>query len=148
MRKAPKRSRLERLLDHQKVVYSQINSEDREEAQEAWRHTYSRTVFDAHGIWTLRGFDWETFGPGLTPVLTGDGAWNEYRRLAPQEYLILPNFDEDRAYICSAGGFPQLYGKRVDAYICPRGMEWTMVFTHEHFGPYFCTRELAETGAS
>lgn len=38
--------------------------------------------------------------------------------------------------------------KGVDAYISPRDLEWTMIYTHEDdaLGPFFTTAEWAQTG--
>lgn len=83
----------------------------------------------------LKQYLWHTFSHGAYPSVSGDEAERCYAEQDAPEFVVLHN-DRRTALLTDA---PPRWLSRLDVYVFPPDLAWTMAFTHEDgwLGPYF-----------
>ncbi|MDJ0914267.1 MAG: DUF4275 family protein [Desulfobacterales bacterium] len=139
-----KMQKLENILEAQSIKFQKLENEMVHHYQQKWRKTYAINLCKTKGIWTLRGFDWHVFSFNYAGHLSGHKAWDHYRKMCGYQYLILPNANDGAGYWCESAAPVNLLMKGFDLYICPEGMDWTFVHTHEEssFGPFYSDKSM------
>ncbi len=110
----------------------------------SWCEAFLQPVKARTGSYRYRGYHWHAFSYEFVPARRGEAAFEEYRRCASLPLLIVPeSWSEGRPLWCHGPRRPDLSSLRMDAYVFPASLEWTMAFTHEQpgLGPYFTRRE-------
>ena len=122
---------------------------ERAAALHAWRAVYAAAYFAAKGKWKHGQYEWHVFSFGYTRAVQGDRAVEGYRAQPAAPFLVVPEDRRWPAFRCAGGGWPDFAATRLDVYVWPTDLDWTMAFTHEQdsgLGPYFCPREWAGQG--
>lgn len=102
-----------------------------------WRQRW-KTVYGQNGRGTgMHAFLWHVFSAGRYPSLEGTEAHQAYQRHALLRYIVLPNDAADMAFATTQR--PMSMQWRLDFYVFPPNLAWTMAFTHEEgwIGPFF-----------
>lgn len=106
--------------------------------QKKWRGVYAVELHAATGGWVLHGLDWHVFSYEHHRYLTGDRAWDEYRRIEPCSFIVVSAESNSTFGFACEGKPPERLKRDIDILVAPTTLEWTMAFTHEnHCGPYF-----------
>lgn len=104
-----------------------------------WREAFARPVKQRTGSWTYNKFDWHAFSFKFTPALEGARALEAYSTAPLVGFYVLPEGDE-LGYKCAGKNRPDPAKlSRIDSYVFPLDVSWTMAFTHEEpeIGPFF-----------
>lgn len=115
-----------------------------------WREAYCYNLHARTGKWTDGQYAWHVFSSGETRSLRGSRAEEEYRRLPFFEIFVIPESDRYPAVLVEEASAPINFSLlRLDLYISPAALEWTMVYTHGHplYGPFFAWLEWARQPA-
>ncbi len=94
-----------------------------------------RAVYASNGAPGLKQYLWNTFSHGAYHSVSGVEAERCYAKQDGLEFIVLAN---DRRSALLTNTLPR-WCSRVDVYVFPPDLAWTMAFTHEDgwLGPYF-----------
>ena len=113
--------------------------------QEAWRAVFARPLHEATGRWRVDDHDWSVFSLDTVRSLKGARALQAGADAMAAELIVMPDADALPAFLLRGSRMPDLGLSRIDAWIAPTDLAWTLAFTHEDGallpGPYFSRRE-------
>jgi hypothetical protein len=126
-----------------------LDVKDRLLVMQQWREAYARAVKERTGSWVYEGHDWHTFSWNFCRYRQGARALSEYLSERVIGVYVIPEDEEQSAFICNGPRLLDFSDCRADVHVFPENLSWTAAFTHEQpdIGPYFSRFEWVTQGA-
>lgn len=114
-----------------------------------WFSAYCGALKKATGKWSKGEFRWHVFSYGYYPCVDDAEALDEYSRQKALLFYVVPEikiWPLETAFVTDQLPPKELVNQRMDFYVFPKNLAWTMAFTHEYgwLGPYFAKHQAYE----
>ena len=123
-------------------IIKELIEEDIKDELERWDEAFCPLSKKQKDAIYYEQFKWHVFSNEKYNSLERDKAIEAYSNQQALEYYVVPQLNtwpNEKGFITDKLPESDLAKKKIDFYVYPKNMAWTMAFTHENewLGPYF-----------